>query len=151
MTEIMQTIRTVLSPENVSWVIGILAVLGIAIDITPFIKINPMRYILRQFGKLINGELYEKVDEMGKRLDKAERDSRKYRMTSLRDRIFQMHRFFMQKGKVTEDDLDNFKVCVEEYEANGGNGVVHQKIVPEVYSLPLSYNETNTPTTNKED
>lgn len=139
MKDILKILINLLSPENVACITGILALLGIAVDVTPFIKFNPMRYLLRQFGKLINGELYEKIDEMDKRLERAEKDSRKFRMTSLHDRIFQMHRFFIRKGNVSEEDLENFKVCVEEYEANGGNGVVHKKIVPEVYQLPITY------------
>lgn len=147
MHEILEVLKMAFSPENIKWFVGILAVFGVAIDVTPFIKFNPMRYILRKFGKLINGDLYEKVEIMDQRLERAEAESKKYRMTSLHDRIFQMHRIFLDRGYVTENDLDNFKICTDEYKANNGNGVVKNKIIPEVLSLPIKYKEAE----NEED
>lgn len=49
---------------DVKLVLTILALFGIAIDFTPIIKFNPIRYLLRQFGKLLNAELYERIDKL---------------------------------------------------------------------------------------
>lgn len=116
-----------------------LGVLGIAVDLTPFLKINPIRWMLGKFGRLINRELYEKVDSLTARVNQAEINSKKYRMTSLHNQLFQMHQYYTEKGYVTETELDNFTAALEEYYANNGNGTVHQKLAPEVFALPLRH------------
>lgn len=124
----------------------ILGFFGIAIDCTPWIKINPVKAIFTYLGKAMNKDvidridkLKDRVDDLDKRLDEQERNSKKYRMTSLHDRLFQMHRYFMKQGMISASDLDNFHICVKEYLDNNGNGAIKQKIIPEIDSLPIDY------------
>lgn len=127
-------------------ILVILGFFGIAVDCTPWIKVNPVKAIFSYIGKAINKDVIDRidglqtqVDNLDKRLDEQEEKSKQYRMTSLHDRIFQMHRYFMHNGKISRADLENFHMCVEEYEINGGNGTVKNKIVPEVDALPIDY------------
>ena len=53
-------------------------------------------------------------------------------VVSLRSTIWQMHRDFM-----TKDGLEVFSEVCKLYQNDGGNGVVQQKIEPEVMELPV--------------
>ena len=44
---------------------------------------------------------------------------------------------FMKQGFVTKDGLEVFSEACKLYENDGGNGVVKQKIEPEVMRLPV--------------
>lgn len=84
----------------------------------------------------------EKLDKLITVFEESETASKKYRMTSLHDRIFQLHRVVMQHGYISDDDLENFNKMVDEYLANNGNGIVKKKIIPEVMALPIKYVNT---------
>ena len=58
-------------------------------------------------------------------------------VVSLRSTIWQMHRDFMKQGYVTKDGLEVFSDVCKLYQNDGGNGVVQQKIEPEVMELPV--------------
>ena len=58
-------------------------------------------------------------------------------VVSLRSTIWQMHRDFMKQGYVTKDGLEVFSEVCKLYQNDGGNGVVQQKIEPEVMELPV--------------
>lgn len=45
--------------QNIIYICGIL---GIAIDLTPWVKINPIRWLFAQIGRLLNGERFDKLE-----------------------------------------------------------------------------------------
>lgn len=53
--------------EHVKDFISILALFGIAIEITP-IKINPLSYLFKKIGKAINSDLNNEVKELSQKL-----------------------------------------------------------------------------------
>ncbi len=58
-------------------------------------------------------------------------------VVSLRSTIWRMHGDFMKQGYVTKDGLEVFSEACKLYKNDGGNGVVQQKIEPEVMELPV--------------
>lgn len=58
---------------NLDKVIGVLAVLGIAVDLTPVIKIQPIRWLLKMLGRQLNKELVDELSTVKERLDIEEK------------------------------------------------------------------------------
>lgn len=79
----------------------------------------------------------EKVNQIEHKVDLIDEESNKYRLASLRDKIFKDYQWYMSQGKVTDSQLSNFENNVREYELRGGNSAVLHKYAPEVRELPV--------------
>lgn len=65
---------------------GVLLILMTLIQITP-IKFNPWSWIGRRVGRLLNGEVIDKVDNLTKELDEHKKNSAERDATQCRSRI----------------------------------------------------------------
>ena len=61
--------------EHVQAIATILAAVGIVVDLTPGIKIQPVRWVIRQVGNLMNHDLIEKVNKIEKDLQQHKVES----------------------------------------------------------------------------
>lgn len=75
--------------EVITLVISVLAVFGIVIDTTPVIKLNPMKWLLGQIGKMLNDDTNKRIDSLEGKItvldDKIE-DTRKKREEDIQKR-----------------------------------------------------------------
>ena len=90
--EILQTIK-----EGLAW----LAAAGIVIDLTPGIKFQPVRYIIKRIGALMNHDIKEQ-------LDKIEKDLQQHKVESWRQ--------CSHGRKHTKEEFDNFFETHSDYE-----------------------------------
>lgn len=60
-----------------------------------------------------------------------------YRRTSLHDKIYKMYNKFKEQGYITQIQLDNFNLCIEQYYVVYGNGIIKNKIAPEVFAMEV--------------
>lgn len=86
MNENLSTIIEFLK-ENLSSVVTLCAACGVAIDLTPFIKLQPIRWILVRIGRMLNVELYEKIGDMQKELRDMEKHQVENDVKTLRRNI----------------------------------------------------------------
>lgn len=82
-------------------------------------------------------EIKESINELKELMTKHIKKDKERTVVSLRSNIWQMHGEFMKQGFVTKDGLEVFSEACKLYENDGGNGVVKQKIEPEVMRLPV--------------
>ena len=54
-----------------------------------------------------------------------------------RSTLYRLHADFMNKGYVTKEDLKTFTELGKLYALAGGNDIVHLKLEPEVFALPI--------------
>lgn len=54
-----------------------------------------------------------------------------------RSTLYRLHADFMKKGFVTKEDLKTFTELGKLYALAGGNDIVHLKLEPEVFALPI--------------
>lgn len=66
--EAIQTLNPADVWEVVQKVIVWLAGIGIVIDLTPGIKVQPVRWLIKQLGNLMNHNMKEQLDQLQKRL-----------------------------------------------------------------------------------
>lgn len=57
------SITEIISLIKANWgtIVAVLGVFGIGIEVTPFIKINPVSWIMNKIGHMLNAELLEEV------------------------------------------------------------------------------------------
>ncbi|WP_418747342.1 hypothetical protein [Frisingicoccus sp.] len=82
-------------------------------------------------------EIKESVNEVKELMTRHIEKDKERTVVTLRSNIWQMHGEFMKQGFVTKDGLEVFSEACKLYENDGGNGVVKQKIEPEVMRLPV--------------
>lgn len=98
--EIVELCRT-----GLAW----LAALGIVIDLTPGIKIQPVRYLLKKAGALMNHDVKEQ-------LDKIEKDLQQHKVESWRRDIRNFANDCMNRKRHTKEEFDNFFETYSNYE-----------------------------------
>lgn len=106
----METLELIL--EKYTWVLGVLALVGI--ELSP-IKMNPIRYV----GKLLSSwlgikEIKEDMDHLKKEVDSNELDRIKYE-------ILQFSGSLRNGLKRTEVDYQHIEAIFTKYKSKGGN------------------------------
>lgn len=86
-----------------------LAAVGIVIDLTPGIKIQPVRYLLKKAGSLMNHDVKEQ-------LDKIEKDLQQHKVESWRRDILNFANDCMNRKRHTKEEFDNFFETYSDYE-----------------------------------
>ena len=76
--ETVEIIRTV-----VAWLAGI----GIVVDLPPGIKLQPVRWILRQLGNLLLSDAKAELKQVNERLDALQKDLEDHKVDSWRCEI----------------------------------------------------------------
>lgn len=86
---------------------------------------------LTQLVKENHTDIHNQLTELNK-------NNKEIAVASLRDTINRIHRFAMSKGCISHQDLLTFTEAVRIYRESGGDGMVDEKLYPEVMSLPIS-------------
>lgn len=86
-----------------------LAAVGIIVDLTPGIKIQPVRYLIRQIGNLMNHDIKGQ-------LDKIEKDLQEHKVESWRREILDFANSCMNRRRHTKEEFDNFFKNHDDYE-----------------------------------
>lgn len=95
--------------EHMQTIIAVLATLGIVVDLTPGIKIQPVRWGIRYIGNLMNHDLTEKVN-------KIEKDLQQHKIESWRNNILDFANSCMNRRRHTKEEFDNFFDDYSDYE-----------------------------------
>lgn len=98
--EVVELCRTALA-----W----LAAVGIVVDLTPGIKVQPVRYLIRQIGNLMNHDIKEQ-------LNKIEKDLQEHKVESWRREILDFANSCMNHRRHTKEEFDNFFKNHDDYE-----------------------------------
>jgi len=80
----------------------------------------------------------ENHTDIHNQLTALDKNNKEIAVASLRDTINRIHRYAMSKGCVSHQDLLTFTEAVRIYRESGGNGMVDEKLYPEVIALPIS-------------
>ena len=146
--EAVQTITPADVWETVQTVIVWLAGIGIVIDLTPGIKIQPVRWLIKQLGNLMNHDIKEQ-------LNKIEKDLQEHKVESWRREILDFANSCMNRRRHTKEEFDNFFKNHDAYgkyihENNLENGCVDMAFVY-VKKIYLHCMETNDFLVEKDD
>lgn len=93
--------------NNLDKIIAAFAAVGVAIDFTPFIKVQPVRFILRAIGNQINKSLKEDIAEVKSRLDKTEKVINAYILDVQQYEILAFANECIHSVKHTKEEFDH--------------------------------------------
>lgn len=133
--------------EHMQTILAVLAALGIVVDLTPGIKIQPVRWAIRQTGNLMNHDLKKQLDEVEKNLSKVEKDLQEYKVESWHAEILDFANSCMNHRRHTQEEFhnffkahDNYQTYIKENELENGSVDVAFEYVSKIY---LHCMETN--------
>lgn len=94
---------------------GVLLILMTLIQITP-IKINPWSWIGNKIGRFLNGEVIDKVDELGKELADHKEKSEERHATLCRAHILRFGDEVLHGIPHSKEAYDNILIDIDSYE-----------------------------------
>ena len=77
------------------------------------------------------------IDDIKCQLTEKERADKERTVATLRNQLYGLHTKFSEKGYVDNSGLKTFTELGKIYEAAGGDDIYHEKLKPEVLSLPI--------------
>lgn len=77
------------------------------------------------------------IDDIKCQLTEKERADKERTVATLRNQLYGLHTKFSEKGYVDNSGLKTFTELGKIYEAAGGDDIYHDKLKPEVMSLPI--------------
>lgn len=77
------------------------------------------------------------IDDIKCQLTEKERADKERTVATLRNQLYGLHAKFSEKGYVDNSGLKTFTELGKIYEAAGGDDIYHDKLKPEVLSLPI--------------
>lgn len=86
----------------------------------------------REISKMSKG-----IDDIKWQLTERERADKERIVATLRNQLYGLHAKFSEKGYVDSSGLKTFTELGKIYEAAGGDDIYHEKLKPEVLSLPI--------------
>lgn len=94
--------------EQVKSLLGVLAAAGIVIDLTPGIKIQPVRMFIEWVGKQLNRDMQKKFDKLAK-------DFEAHKVDSWRSEILEFANSCMNRRKHTKEEFDHIISVHDDY------------------------------------
>ena len=95
--------------ELVKVIIETFALCGIVIDLTPGIKVYPVRWLLKKIGETMNHDIKEQLDEIKK-------DFQDHKIESQRYEILDFANSCMNGRKHTKEEFDHIIAVHDDYE-----------------------------------
>jgi hypothetical protein len=83
------------------------------------------------------GKISKGIDDIKDRLDKRDEEDRQRVITRYGADLYNLHDKFMSQGYVTRPGLETFQGLADTYLSYGGNHLIKEKIIPEVYALEV--------------
>ena len=77
------------------------------------------------------------IDEIKSSLAQKEIKDKAKTVATLRSQLYDLHSKFVEQGYIDKSGLKTFTELGSIYEAAGGNDIYHDKLKPEVLSLPI--------------
>lgn len=104
--------------SNIEKVIGVLAVLGIAVDLTPVIKFQPIRFLLKTIGKYFNKDIKDEVASLKEKLEKTEKRVNAHIINVQRQEILAFSNECINKIPHTKEEFDHIIEIHSDYLKN---------------------------------
>lgn len=139
--EAMQTLNPAdvwdMAQKAIVWLAGI----GIVIDLTPGIKIQPVRWLIKQLGNLMNHDLKEQLNQL-------ENDFIEHKVDSWRTEILSFQSSCINHERHTKEEFDHVIDTLAKYDkyikdhklTNGQVDVAHEYIV-DIYKECMRTND----------
>jgi hypothetical protein len=139
--EAMQAISPANVWEVVQTAIVWLAGIGIVIDLTPGIKIQPVRWLIKQLGNLMNHDLKAQLDQLQKEFTDHKIDSWRMEILEFSNSCINHKRHTKEEFDHIIDVCTKYNEYIKEHKlSNGQVDVAHEYII-EIYKKCMRTND----------
>lgn len=139
--EAIQTLNPADVWEVVQKVIVWLAGIGIVIDLTPGIKVQPVRWLIKQLGNLMNHDMKEQLDQLQKDFIEHKVDSWRTEILSFQSSCINHERHTKEEFDHVIDTLAKYDKYIKDHKlTNGQVDVAHEYIV-DIYKECMRTND----------
>lgn len=140
--------------ENWKEIATILGMLGVAVDVTPIFKIQPIRLVLKILGDEINKGLVEEIRKIDESQQKAiqeisdiKKDLESHKLESQRYEILDFANSCMNRRKHTKEEFDhiisvhdNYEKYIKERDLENGQVKVAYAYIEKLYARCMEKN-----------
>lgn len=130
MRNVIEFLQELDMKEMIRQIIWICSLFGLAIDMTPWIKVNPVRWCFNQLGRMLNGarfdELKNDINQLQEEVKQNRFDQDKTRIKDIRSRILDFSNSLAKRERDIEEfdeifDLDDEYIdLLKRYEMKNG-------------------------------
>lgn len=142
----METLANLTVGELLGGAAGIVVLVSVFVEITP-IKINPISQFLGWLGKKINGQVLEKVEDLGKKLDATEKKIDENEIDRIRWEILDFANSCRNGRHHTKDEFDHiiqqndkYHKILEEREMTNGQTELAFDYISTIYTHCMEEN-----------
>lgn len=142
----METLANLTVGELFGGAAGIVVLVSVFVEITP-IKINPISKCLGWLGKKINGQVLEKVEDLGKKLDATEKKIDENEIDRIRWEILDFANSCRNGRHHTKDEFDHiiqqndkYHKILEEREMTNGQTELAFDYISAIYTHCMEEN-----------
>jgi hypothetical protein len=139
--EAAQTIDPATVWEIVKSVITWLAGIGIVIDLTPGIKFQPVRWLLKRLGNLINADIKKQLDELQKQFLEFKVDSWRTEILDFSDSCMNHQRHTKEQFDHVIDIIDKYDDYIAKNKLKNGQVDVAHEYILEIYKQCIREND----------
>ena len=137
----VQTIDPAAVWEEIKWILSILAGCGIVIDLTPGVKFQPVRWLLKRLGNLINADIKKQLDELQKEVTEFKADSWRTEILDFSDSCMNHRRHTKEQFDHVIEILDRYDKYITEYKLTNGQVDVAHEYILEIYKQCIREND----------
>ncbi len=127
------------------WFVGTalpwLAGIGIVIDLTPGIKIQPVRWLIKQLGNLLNHDMKEQITTLQAEFEDHKVDSWRYEILDFANSCMNHRRHTKEEFDHVIDTCDKYKKYIEEHKMKNGQVDVAEEFIKDLYRKCMQEND----------
>lgn len=140
----MEAVQTI-SPADV-WevaksLIVWLAGIGIVVDLTPGIKVQPVRWLIKQLGNLLNHDMKEQLTTLQTEFEDHKVDSWRYEILDFANSCMNHRRHTKEEFDHVIDTCDKYKTYIEAHKMKNGQVDVAEEYINELYRKCIREND----------
>ena len=137
----MQTLNPADVWEMVQQVVVWLAGIGIVVDLTPGIKIEPVRWLIKQLGNLMNHDMKEQLDQLQKDFMDHKVDSWRMEILEFQNSCIEHKRHTKEEFCHIVDVLTKYDKYIKDNDLQNGQVDIAHEYILEIYKECLRTND----------
>lgn len=136
------TITDIISLLKANWgtIVAVLGFFGIGIEVTPFIKINPVSWVMCKIGHMLNAELLKEVTSLKKEFHEHLKDEDIKEINSIRKEIVSFSLACQRGEHHTRDEfgrifsrIDTYHKLIEKHKIKNGQIDIEVKYINQIF------------------
>ena len=127
--------------ENWGTIVAVLGLFGVGVEMTPFIKINPISWIMSKLGRMLNAELLKEVASLKTEFRDHLREEDEEKINNIRKEIVDFSLSCQRGEHHTRDEFDRifervqkYHELLEKYKKENGKIDIEVKYIGKVYT-----------------